>query len=88
MPMRPVSASSETSSLPTGSRSHGRTRLATLCTLALQGALIQARVERSGAPIEITADELARTLGTSLQRTGRTLNGPSRSRRRLLFGLG
>ena len=34
-------------------------RLATLCTSALQGALIQARVERSGAPIEIAADELA-----------------------------
>ena len=37
-------------------------RLATLCTSALQGALIQARVERSGMPIEATADELARML--------------------------
>jgi TetR/AcrR family transcriptional repressor of lmrAB and yxaGH operons len=37
-------------------------RLAVLLTSALQGALIQARVERSGAPIEITADELARML--------------------------
>jgi TetR/AcrR family transcriptional repressor of lmrAB and yxaGH operons len=37
-------------------------RLATLCTSALQGALIQSRVERSGAPIEIAADELATML--------------------------
>jgi TetR/AcrR family transcriptional repressor of lmrAB and yxaGH operons len=33
--------------------------LAVLCTSALQGALIQARVERSGRPIEVTAAELA-----------------------------
>jgi TetR/AcrR family transcriptional repressor of lmrAB and yxaGH operons len=45
--------------------SHSRAqRLATLCTSALQGALVQARVERSGAPIEITADELANMLET------------------------
>jgi TetR/AcrR family transcriptional repressor of lmrAB and yxaGH operons len=37
-------------------------RLAILCASTLQGALIQARVERSGAPIEIAADELARML--------------------------
>lgn len=36
--------------------------LAVLCTAALQGALIQARVERSGRPLEITATELARLL--------------------------
>lgn len=36
--------------------------LAVLCTSALQGALIQARVERSGRPIEIAAAELARLL--------------------------
>jgi len=36
--------------------------LAVLCTSALQGALIQARVERSGRPIEVTAGELARLL--------------------------
>src|SRR5579871_1064436 len=36
--------------------------LALLCTSALQGALIQARVERSGRPIEVTAAELARLL--------------------------
>jgi TetR/AcrR family transcriptional repressor of lmrAB and yxaGH operons len=34
-------------------------RLAVLCSAALQGALIQARVERSGAPILAAADELA-----------------------------
>jgi TetR/AcrR family transcriptional regulator, lmrAB and yxaGH operons repressor len=39
--------------------------LAILCTSALQGALIQARVERSGRPIEITASELARLLETT-----------------------
>jgi len=42
-------------------------RLAVLCTSALQGALIQARVERSGAPLEITADELARMLASLRQ---------------------
>ncbi|WP_375158964.1 TetR/AcrR family transcriptional regulator [Bradyrhizobium sp. RDT46] len=36
--------------------------LAVLCTSALQGALIQARVERSGRPIEVTAAELARLI--------------------------
>ena len=36
--------------------------LAVVCTSALQGALIQARVERSGRPIEVTAAELARLL--------------------------
>lgn len=40
-------------------------RLATLCVSALQGALIQSRVERSGAPIEIAAAELARLLDAS-----------------------
>lgn len=34
-------------------------RLAVLCVAALQGALIQARVERSGAAIEVAAAELA-----------------------------
>lgn len=34
-------------------------RLAILSSAALQGALIQARVERSGAPIVIAAEELA-----------------------------
>ena len=37
-------------------------RLAILCVSALQGALIQARVERSGMPIESAADELAKML--------------------------
>ncbi len=37
-------------------------RLAQLCTSALQGALIQARIERSGAPIETAANELAEML--------------------------
>lgn len=36
--------------------------LAILCTSALQGALIQARVERSGRPLEITASELTKLL--------------------------
>jgi TetR/AcrR family transcriptional repressor of lmrAB and yxaGH operons len=39
-------------------------RLASLLTSALQGALIQARADRSGAPIEVAADELARMLKT------------------------
>jgi len=34
-------------------------RLAQLCTSAIQGALVQSRVERSGAPITATAEELA-----------------------------
>lgn len=37
-------------------------RLAVLCTSALQGALIQARVERSGTPILVAAEELAAML--------------------------
>lgn len=37
-------------------------RLAVLCVSAVQGALIQSRVERNGAAIEITADELAAML--------------------------
>jgi TetR/AcrR family transcriptional repressor of lmrAB and yxaGH operons len=37
-------------------------RLAGLCVSAIQGALIQARVERSSAPIESAARELARML--------------------------
>jgi TetR/AcrR family transcriptional regulator, lmrAB and yxaGH operons repressor len=37
-------------------------RLAILCVSTLQGALIQARVEQSGAPIETAADELAKML--------------------------
>jgi TetR/AcrR family transcriptional regulator, lmrAB and yxaGH operons repressor len=42
--------------------------LALLCTSALQGALIQARVERSGRPIEVTATELARLLEAETRR--------------------
>lgn len=37
-------------------------RLAILCVSTLQGALVQARVERSSAPLETTADELAKML--------------------------
>ena len=37
-------------------------RIAVLCVATLQGALIQARVERSGTPIETAADELAKLL--------------------------
>jgi len=43
-------------------------RLAGLCVSAIQGALIQARVERSGAPIEAAADELARMLEAAASR--------------------
>lgn len=42
--------------------------LAVLCTSSLQGALIQARVERSGRPIEVTAVELARLLEAEAKR--------------------
>ena len=37
-------------------------RIAILCVATLQGALIQARAERSGTPIETAADELAKLL--------------------------
>jgi TetR/AcrR family transcriptional repressor of lmrAB and yxaGH operons len=37
-------------------------RLAILCTSAMQGALIQARVERSGGPVLTAAEELAELL--------------------------
>jgi AcrR family transcriptional regulator len=42
--------------------------LAVLCTSALQGALIQARVERSRRPIEVTATELARLIEAETER--------------------
>lgn len=38
--------------------------LALLCTSALQGALVQTRVERSAAPLQAVADELALLLAT------------------------
>jgi len=38
------------------------TRLASLCTSALQGALIEARVHRSAKPLQIAAAELAELL--------------------------
>lgn len=37
-------------------------RLASLCTSALQGALVEARVARTGRPLEIAAEELRRML--------------------------
>ena len=40
----------------------GAARLAVLCVSALQGALIQARVDRSSAPIEAAAEELSKML--------------------------
>jgi TetR/AcrR family transcriptional repressor of lmrAB and yxaGH operons len=43
-------------------------RLSILCVSALQGALIQSRVERSGGAIEIAADELATMLETAPRR--------------------
>lgn len=42
--------------------------LAVLCASALQGALIQARAERSGTAIETTAQELAQLLETETDR--------------------
>jgi TetR/AcrR family transcriptional regulator, lmrAB and yxaGH operons repressor len=45
-----------------GFSTHRAERLAILCVSSLQGALIQARVERSGTPIETAADELAKIL--------------------------
>jgi TetR/AcrR family transcriptional repressor of lmrAB and yxaGH operons len=42
--------------------------LAVLCTSALQGALIQARVERSGRPIQVAAAELARLIDAEATR--------------------
>lgn len=43
-------------------------RLAILCVSTLQGALVQSRVERSSAPIETTADELAKMLEVVTER--------------------
>ena len=42
--------------------------LALLCTSSLQGAPRQARVERSGRPIEVAAVELARLLEAEAKR--------------------
>jgi TetR/AcrR family transcriptional regulator, lmrAB and yxaGH operons repressor len=46
-------------------------RLAILCSAALQGALIQARVEKSGAPILTAAEELAQLLPNSTRKRRR-----------------
>ena len=43
--------------------------LAVLCTSAIQGALIQARVERSSSPLETTANELAEMLVLMREKT-------------------
>lgn len=48
--------------LADGHRPERAQSLAQLCTSALQGALVQARVERSGKPIEQTAAELSRLI--------------------------
>jgi TetR/AcrR family transcriptional repressor of lmrAB and yxaGH operons len=40
-------------------------RLASLCTSALQGALVEARVRRSRVPLQVAARELARLLSES-----------------------
>lgn len=45
-----------------GFASEHAARLAQLCTSSLNGALIQARVERSGEPLIIAADELAKMI--------------------------
>lgn len=45
--------------------------LAGLCVSAIQGALIQARVERSGVPFATAADELAGMLDTLSRRSRR-----------------
>jgi TetR/AcrR family transcriptional repressor of lmrAB and yxaGH operons len=45
-----------------GHRVERARKLALLCTSAIQGALIQARIERSGKPLEVVADELASML--------------------------
>jgi len=42
--------------------------LASLCTSALQGALIEARVQRSAKPLQIAAAELAAILGQGAKR--------------------
>lgn len=39
-------------------------RLASLCTSAMQGALIQARIDRSGDALIVAAEELADMLGS------------------------
>ena len=45
-------------------------RLAALCTAALQGALIQARVDKSEAVLHTVADELGALLRLALARPG------------------
>ena len=60
-------------------------RLALLCVSTLQGSLIQARIDQSGAPIEIAAEELgvlldARREGLS-QQSGAPEKAPARRKR-------
>jgi TetR/AcrR family transcriptional regulator, lmrAB and yxaGH operons repressor len=56
-------------------------RLAGLCVSAIQGALIQARVERTGAPIEHAADELATILDELSGRSDRAPDARGRAAR-------
>lgn len=44
-------------------------RLASLCTSAIQGALIEARVQRSSKPLETAADELSKLVESYLSRS-------------------
>ncbi|MGH1359145.1 MAG: TetR/AcrR family transcriptional regulator [Burkholderiaceae bacterium] len=42
-------------------------QLASVCTSAIQGALIQARVQRSGKPLSIAAEQLAQMLSDTVK---------------------
>jgi TetR/AcrR family transcriptional repressor of lmrAB and yxaGH operons len=53
-------------------------RLAVLCTAALQGALIHARVDRSGKPLLVAAEELSELLAQALAREKRADAQPRR----------
>ena len=44
-------------------------RLASVCTSAIQGALIEARVQRSNKPLETVADELPKLIESYLSRS-------------------
>ena len=42
------------------------TRIASVCTSAIQGALVEARIQRSARPLEVAADELSKLIRSYL----------------------
>ncbi len=51
------------------------TQLASLCTSAIQGALIEARIQRSNKPLEIVAHQLSKMIALNIRTATRQTSG-------------